>query len=476
MKRIACLCTLLSALLVMPRVSFGQAAIGMQSFGSFGGGPFDNINLGNLNSHLDIPIRYKAGRGMPFTYDLTYDTTIWAPIVSGSSKVWLPSSTSGYWGWQSLLTAEVGGSMTYSTTTQGPYACGGGPYPPATATSTTYSNFVYSDWNGSHPFSPSAQTYFIQVTPSSSSGEGCPTAGSYPLSNQPALDNSGLTLNASATSLSSVSWSIGTPKGYQQGYTAGGNYWQSDANGNQITSSGGTYTDTLGQTALTVAGGTPPTATTFSYAPPSGGSASYTVSYKSYTVETNFGCNGVAEYNQSNIYLVDRITLPDQTYYQFQYEQTVSGGSNTVTARLTSITLPTGGSITYAYPTVNGGANNGINCSDGTAPAGTAASPSLTRTVSPGGMWTYVRTQVSGNHWQTTVTTPADPLNQNCGQNCGDQTVIDFQKDATTNSPDFFETQRLAYQGTTSGTLLSDLPPAFVHVRIRQFSATPSPV
>jgi len=430
----------------------------MQSFGSFGGDPFDNINLGNLNSHLDIPIRYKAGRGMPFTYDLTYDTTIWTPIVSGSSKVWLPSGTSGYWGWQNLLT-PMGGNITYSTTTLNGN-CGGGPYPPATWSSTTYNNFVYTDWTGPHPFSPAAQTYFIQVTPSSSSGEACPTAGSYPLSNQPALDNSGLTLNASATSLSSVSWSVGTPKGYQQGYSAGGSYSQSDANGNQITSAGGVYTDTLGQTALTVGGGTPPTATTFSYAAPSGASAAYTVSYKSYTVETNFGC-GVAEYNQSNIYLVDKITLPDQTYYQFQYEPTVGGGSNTVTARLTSITLPTGGSITYAYPTVNGGANNGINCSDGTAPAGTSASPSLTRSVTPGGTWTYVRSQVSGNHWQTTVTTPADALNQNCGQNCGDQTVIDFQKDTGSYTANFFETQRLAYQGTTTGTLLSTMITCF---------------
>ncbi len=143
---------------------------------------------------------------------------------------------------------------------------------------------------------------------------------------------------------------------------------------------------------------------------------------------------------------MDKITLPDTTHYQFSYEAT-AGFSGDVTGRLASVTFPTGGSITYTYPTTNSGAHNGINCSDGSAPAVSGVA-SLTRAVSPGGSWKYTRTQVSGSHWQTKVTTPPDP--QNSGST-SDDTVIDFQQ-YLLNS---YETQRQVYQGSqTSGALL----------------------
>jgi RHS repeat-associated protein len=265
------------------------------------------------------------------------------------------------------------------------------------------------------------------------------------LTNATATDHTGITLNADAGQSSLASWSTTLPNGYEN-FSVGSVTFQADANGNEITAAtpGPVYTDTLGTTVLTLGGGSPPTATTFKYTAPSGALATYTVSYHSYTVTTNFGCSGISEFTQSNVNLVDRITLPDSTYYQFQYEQTAGAGANVVTGRLTSITLPTGGSITYAYPLVSGGTKNGINCADGTAPTG---SSSLTRTVSPGGTWTYARTQVSGKHWQTTVSTPPDPTTPN-------QTVIDFQQDSNSTG-NFYETQRQVYQGSTSGTLLS---------------------
>jgi hypothetical protein len=439
MKRTARFCALITALLLSPVHSFGQAAIGMQYFGSFGGGPFDNLNLGNLNNHLDIPIRNKAGRGMPFAYDLTYDSTLWYPTVVNGVKTWEPSVFSGYWGWQNLLYAASGG-LTYSTSTSGG-SCGQfGQY---TWSQTEYSNFVYTDWSGSHPFGYTA--YYISSN--GPSGQ-CPPTGPEPATAAPipAEDKSGITLYAVATS-SSVSAYETLPSGYYK-FNAGGGATGMDANGNEITFNSGNYTDTLGQTALTVAGGNPPTATTFSYTAPSGAAATYAVSYKSYTVETAFGCSGVAEYNQSGTYLVDRITLPDTSYYQFQYEQTPGAGIGTVTARLSSVTLPTGGSIAYAYGTTNSGNNNGINCSDGTAPVGTSTNPSLVRTLTPGGAWKYVRTNVSGSHWQTTVTSPPDPT-------IGNDTVIDFQEDGNTNTNDFFETQRLVYQGSSGGSPLN---------------------
>src|ERR1700722_6845977 len=51
-----------------------QVVTGAQPFGTFGGGPFDSVNLGNLNVHFAIPVLHKAGRGLPFIYDLSYDS------------------------------------------------------------------------------------------------------------------------------------------------------------------------------------------------------------------------------------------------------------------------------------------------------------------------------------------------------------------------------------------------------------------
>ncbi len=56
---------------IAPHLSSAQVTTGIPPFGSFGGGP-DVINLANLNSHLSIPVLNKPGRGMNFTYDLSY--------------------------------------------------------------------------------------------------------------------------------------------------------------------------------------------------------------------------------------------------------------------------------------------------------------------------------------------------------------------------------------------------------------------
>jgi RHS repeat-associated protein len=234
--------------------------------------------------------------------------------------------------------------------------------------------------------------------------------------------------------------------------TPGASY--TDTNGNEITSNtSGEFFDTLSSTTpvLSQAGdATPASPTTLTYTAPTGGNATYTVNYTQYTVATNFGVSGITEYGPLSQALVSSVTLPDNSSYTFTYEQTPGsctplGGTyshNCVTARIASVTLPTGGEITYAYT----GGSNGIE-SDGSA-AG------LTRTLSPGGEWQYARTQVSGAHWQTQVTSPPDPVNSG---SASDVTVIDFEQDGNTTvpSPNFYETQQLAYQGSTSGTLLS---------------------
>jgi hypothetical protein len=99
-----------SALCVMPillalvqaslaQVATTQVSTGTPPFSSLGGGPFDVVNLGNLNVHFSIPVLHKAGRGMPFTYDLSYDSSIWTPVTSGGTTTWKHASN---WGWKGM--------------------------------------------------------------------------------------------------------------------------------------------------------------------------------------------------------------------------------------------------------------------------------------------------------------------------------------------------------------------------------------
>ena len=54
---------------VVPNAT-AQVKAGIQPFNSYGGGPFDKVNLANLNVHFDIPVTSKGGRGAAFTYAL----------------------------------------------------------------------------------------------------------------------------------------------------------------------------------------------------------------------------------------------------------------------------------------------------------------------------------------------------------------------------------------------------------------------
>src|SRR5579863_6262312 len=79
-----------------------QNATGTQAFGSFSGGP-DTINLGNLDVNLVIPILQRQGRGIPFVFDLTYDSSlVWSPVTTMSGTTWTPQPG---WGWPASVSA-----------------------------------------------------------------------------------------------------------------------------------------------------------------------------------------------------------------------------------------------------------------------------------------------------------------------------------------------------------------------------------
>jgi len=402
----------------------GQVSTGTPKFASFGGGSFDTINLGNGNVHFEIPILIKAGRGRSFTYKLSYDSSIWYPATVSGNQVWTPIAN---WGWRGQ-TEVATGYLTYTTWTT---TCFDPDFGHITSVHYTWTGY-HDSFGSNHKFG---------LLPASSDGA-CNEATDI---TKIAVDGSGYTLYASADTayVTDPAGTIIHPPINQTGGTA----TSTDANGNQITANGsGQFFDTLSGTVpvLTVGGaGSQSNPLTFTYLSPAGTNAVYTMKYSNKTVRTFFQCtgsSGVGDYPAAlNVPLVAEIDLPDISVnptakYTFTYEDSHDNNyPGSVTGRIATVTLPTGGKISYLYS----GGTSGINCEDGTAATFNRV---LTDGTKDDGTWTYTRTG-SGNAWATVV---QDPL--------GNQSAISFQKDSSTNATnDFFETQRLEYD---SGTLL----------------------
>src|SRR5712691_8963588 len=95
---------LLLILVLAVGTASAQVPTGTPPFGSFGGGP-DIIDLANLNSHVGIPVIHKPGRGMDFTYDLSYDSSVWYPVGSSGNQAWQPVYN---WGWRGATEVATG--------------------------------------------------------------------------------------------------------------------------------------------------------------------------------------------------------------------------------------------------------------------------------------------------------------------------------------------------------------------------------
>src|SRR5579859_718382 len=413
---------LFSILLFSCLAAFGQSGTGFPNFSTMTGTPDgpDSINLNNLNFHLQFPIVSKAGRGTPFHFALDYDSVF---FILGDTF-----SPAPRWGWTS---PDTMGYLTYRSVNSG------------------WEVLDYVDPAGTH------HTFGLQVSPTYLQATGSATDQSGyvltikmnvgdPCSTQqcpPPPPPSLVSLIDKVGNHFAVPLALINSDGTQQ--TAIGPASMTDRNGNVISTDGqGTFTDTLGVKALSISQTTDSNGNlvskTYTYNVPGGNTASVVVNYKNYrSVATNFQCHsgGSGDYNLSNVSLVDTIVYPDGSKYSFQYEPT-PGMPGSVTGRLAALTLPTGGTISYAYP----GPNDGIICGD-------YSIANMTRTT-PDGTWTYTRVEdpsgpINGAGFYTTVTDPQ-----------GNQTVYRFEWDFN-NWPTNYETQRKFYQGSaSSGTLL----------------------
>ena len=383
--RFAQLCVLACVLSACSLTCVGQAVTGTPPFGSFAGGP-DIINLGNLNVHLSIPVFNKAGRGIPFSYNLSSDSSIYYPSNTSGILAWTPVFN---WGWSSQTAGNSGYISNTSTTVDCYYTQNKVKLIGSIHSWTT--NYVYHDpWGVSHPFVGTANVW-------AGNGDGGCTLGTDNGFIYTTQDGSGYTIavaSPGATTITTKGGVVLTPPINIQSGSAN----STDSNGNEITvSSSGVFTDSLGTTALTIAGAAP-NPTTFTYSPPSGPGAVYKMIYAPNNIQTEFGCPGVAEYSATGVYLVSEIDLPDESVYPndkytFQYEKSTTGN---VTGRLASVTLPTGGTISYTY----NGTNNGIECGDGSTSGFQRSTPDT-----GAGVWTYSRSNVTGTEWTTTIRT-----------------------------------------------------------------------
>jgi hypothetical protein len=425
-----------------PSIS-AQVTTGTPAFGTFSNGP-DVINIGNLNTHLDIPIINKIGRGLNFAYDLTYDSSVWYPVYSEGSTYWEPV---GGWGWSGQINGESAPGFSFYPTSIITYAANLDSSVPcgtnSTYTTTTYNSFTYYDKTGTpHGFNASG-TYTTWSVGAGGNPTGCPTAGPVPSSfqNVTATDGSGLTLYYIPSSppyayvVEKNGTKISPPVASTSGTVASSTFQEVDPNGNEISGSDGVYTDTTGNTALTSSSNSSAHTVTLSFANTSGRQSTYVINYSPYNIKTNFGCSAVPhEYSSSGVYLPSSITLPDTTStYQFTYE-TTPGPSGFKTGRIASVTFPSGDTITYAYT----GGSNGITCADG-------STSGLTRTLnadagSAAQTWTYSRTTGTG----TTHSEVEDGL--------GNHLQYDFVAVNTGTVANYFETHRKVYNGAESGT------------------------
>ena len=363
------------AVLVLSNVAQSQTT-GLPPFGSLDQVGLEVRNNQDLNVLLAIPIMSSPGRnGLDLNFSLVYNSSIW---TNGGGYWTLPANNPN-WGW---VTSYSTGQVTYHySSTQHPcnHLLGDVEYEYI----TTYSNFNYTDpLNTVHPFGVFWQQIVNQCTNSTT------TSGTF---TGYATDDSGyyITLNSTYGGLQSLLAKGGlnlTVNG--QVTDTNGNYISSAVNGNETD-----WTDSRGQKALkVVTNGT--TSLQYEFLDPTGNYQTTTVTLETLSVKTNFGCPNVTEFTGSAT-VPQKITLPNQQTYTFTYESYLSGGTTYYTGRLQQVNLPTGGYYQYTYT----GANDGINCADGTT-------LSMNRTASDGTnskTWNYVRNTSNLN---TTITTP----------------------------------------------------------------------
>lgn len=353
------------------------------------------VNLANGNLHLEIPLGRFTQRGqVSFSAKMVYDSRIWQVVTNGSSS-WQPTNVANsQGGWRFVTTADPGVvSETLNSST-----CNPGQQ------IQTWQGFVWSDPIGTQRFFP------ITTSQNQCTGVNTSTGDAY------AADSSGFHMYVTNFTSATVFAKDGTQV-YPSLKDANGNFFTVDGNGNVI--------DTLNRTPVTktVNGNT----TYYDVLNSQGSTSRFTVTSGTVNVNTAFGQSGVTE-DSGSFTSIQSISLPDGTSYSFGYD---SGTTSGFYGELTSVTLRTGGQVTFGYSNFSDAYGN-INrwLTSRTAAGSWSYTPQVLTTCAPG---------TTGCQQQVTVSKPS-----------GDQTVFTF----TLDNGDW-KTQAQIYSGAAgTGTLL----------------------
>jgi len=391
---------------------------GVSSFSSPYPAEMGTVDAASGNLHLEIPLGSFPQRGgsAPLIPRIIYDSHIWTLPTDGTGHVWTPiefvfALPFGTWSF------DEGG-------TQGDWA---GPQ------SGNGCNEDIVSWDES-----GVQHWFN--IPGTWNGSQCSGGTAY------AADSSGFQLRQTAWGSGvDASVSLYAPDGtevYGSALDTAG-IASKDSNGNYLglTTAGNPefpgiwdpVIDTLGRTVVNPnPDGNP---TVLKVLNSQGATSTYVVTLDNVPVKTNFQQSGITECtNSCTVEVITSISLPDGTSYSFLYDCDSSSGhptcnspagQNAYYGTLTSMTLPTGDTVTYTYS----------NFKDAKGSVGRWLTSKFTTW---NGYWVYTPTVTGGNTQKVTVGRP-DSSNE----------VTSYFLD---NSP--WPTQILSYD-TDGATLLS---------------------
>ncbi|HKV78500.1 MAG TPA: RHS repeat-associated core domain-containing protein [Candidatus Sulfotelmatobacter sp.] len=386
------------------------------------------VEQANGHLHLEIPLGDalpQRGNKQGIQFRIVYDSNIWSPAYELNSWAWTPLNVAGSnaWpdggGWHLLpwFTGLSGGASNFGCSVQG-------------------TSCFYVD--------PDQTTHYFPTG----------TGNAY------ASDSSGYYMQGSVVSGGDSGAAVYGPDGtlgyfYFWGANSSPPAITEDPNGNYLYDygcnappvQGYSYhtdgiCDTTGRTILDGNdSGIYPNhteQTLFSVPNSQGSTSNYVVNLIQINVSTNFRQSGIAECSGQYciVMVVESISLPDGTSYNFKYDcdSTISGQSQVCSSpagqtayygELTSMTLPSGGQITYTYQTFSDAyKNEGVWLNSRSSAGGTwtytphvitncnsnqvGCQQSLT-TTSPGGNTTVTTFTLDNGAWPTQVQTSGGP-------------------------------------------------------------------
>jgi RHS repeat-associated protein len=400
---------LVFALLVLLTAARAQdTAAGILPFSTQATGLYDSIDLANSNIFVQIPIRTKVGK-IPFSYSLVMNAHVSKPATVNTT-ILVSTGLSGQLG--------AGGTTLYVVSQQVTGRCDGGYF--LMQGQLVTAGYVLDSTGAYH--SAWTSLWFLPDAP----GHNCPDPPpSFPITYK-TTDGTGYTVVLTGNNGGALGYNL---------YDKSGNYFPQslttviqDPDGVALTKSAGTFTDTLGSSALTVTKGFSGNPDKYQYTDVNGYTQTFQVNYSSYNQQTTFACTGTTDLSGAQVYLPSSVSTPTGNF-QLYYEPTPGHPSN-VTGRIAKIVFPTGGYVSYSY---TGGVNNvGLNCHSYVVPA-------LTRTLydnvsNSTYAWTYVNENTSSTPGNFTVI-ETDPGSS--------QTVFNFAGE--------YQTEKISFQGGCSG-------------------------